>query len=212
MLYYIVESRFWRRKIGDKLDNWLKGVDISDAYVNTNQEFRNNSPIEARKAAFNHYQSIIEVLYEGLNKKYTNDYQARIDLQYYLNSDNDFELGIGGSKFKVTDDFINGIEIYMVVEKSSNEIEIVANNKYCIHGVRYVDYTDRLDNDIIENLENLFIENKYYEKHNYSTLKELVLKNFAAIGGDAEFFLQTPFDWDMLMKEFDGQQLINKSL
>ena len=145
-LHYIVETKFWRRKIGNKLDNLVNGIDFSDAYVNTSKEFHDLSPIKARKAAFNHYQSIIEVLYEGLDKQYTNDYQARKDLQYYLNSDNDIELG-NKTKFKITDDFLNGIEVYMVVEKPLKGKEIKANGKYCIHGIRYVDYIDRLDND-----------------------------------------------------------------
>jgi len=206
-VFYRVESQFWRRKIGNKLDNWINGIDISDAFVNTNQEFRHSSPIEARKAAFNHYQSIVEVLYEGLSKKYTNDYQARIDLQYYLNSDNDIELG-NKTKFKITDDFLNGIGVYMILEKPLKGKKNKVNGKYCIHGIRYVDYIDRLDNDLIENLENLFLESQYYEEYNYPTGKEQVLKHFDPIGGNAEFYLQTPFDWDNLMKEFEGQELM----
>ncbi len=208
-IYYIVESHFWRKKIGSKLDNLINGINISDAFVNTSQEFHNSSPIEARKAAFNHYQSIIEVLYEGLGKKFTSDYQARIDLQYYLNSNNEIELG-GTTKFKVTDDILNGIEVYMVTEKPLKGKKIRANGKYCIHGIRYVDYIERLDNDLLESLENLFVENQYYEEWNYLTQKEQVLKHFDPIGGNAEFYLQTPFDWDKLMKEFEGQKLIKK--
>lgn len=210
-IYYTVESHFWRRKIGYKLDNFVNGIDFSDAYVNTSKEFRHSSPIEARKAAFNHYQSIIEVLYEGLNKTYTNDYQARIDLQYYLNSENEVELG-NEIKFKISDDFLNGIEVYMIAEKPLKGKEPKANGKYCIHGIRYVDYIDRLDNDLIENLENLFLENQYYEEYNYPTEKEQVLKHFDSIGGNAEFCLQTPFDWDKLMKEFYGQELMKNGI
>lgn len=206
-IHYIVESTFWKRKVGNRLDNFLNGEDLISAFVNTSKEFCNSSPIVARKAAFNHYQSIVEVLYEGLNKEYTNDYQARIDLQYYLNSENEIELG-NETKFKISDDFINGIEVSMVVEKPLNRKEIKANGKYCIHGIRYVDYIDRLDNDLIENLENLFVENQYYEEYNYPTEKEQVLKYFDPIGGNAEFYLQTPFDWDNFIKNFEGQELL----
>ncbi|MFQ3578704.1 MAG: hypothetical protein SNJ71_01010 [Bacteroidales bacterium] len=206
-IYYIVESQFWRRKIGNKLDNWLNGIDFSDALVKTEKVFRNSSPIEARRDAFNHYQSIIEVLYNGLNKDYTNDYQARIDLQYYLDSNNDVEFG-NTTKFKITDDFLNGIEVYMIVEKPLKGIKTNRNNKYCIHGIRYIDYHDRLDEDLIDTLENLFAEFEYYEEYNYPTGNEIVLKHFAPIGGEAEFYLQTPFDWDIFMKEFEGLKLI----
>lgn len=207
LVYYIVESKFWRRKIGNKLDNLVNGIDFSDAFVNTSKEFHDSSPIKARKAAFNHYQSIIEVLYEGLSKKHTNDSQARIDLQCYLNSENEIELG-NETKLKISDDFINGIEIYMIVEKPLKGKEMKAIGKYCIHGIRYIDYFDRLDNDLIENLKNLFVENQYYEEFNYPTDKEQVLKHFDPIGGSAEFYLQTPFDWDNFMNDFDGQELI----
>ena len=206
-IYYRVESRFWRRKIGNKLDNWIKGIDNSDAYVNGNQEFRHTSPIEARKAAFDHYQSIIDVLYEGLNKKYTNDYQARIDLQYFLDSENSVELG-NETKFKISDDFLNAIEVYMIVEEPVKDKKSKANGTHCIHGIRYVDYSDRLDSDLIENLKSLILESQYYEEYNYPTGKEKVLKHFDPIGGTAEFYLQTPFDWDNLMTEFEGQELM----
>ena len=186
IVHYIVESKFWRKKIGNKLNNLINGIDFSDSYVNTSKAFHDLSPIKARKAAFNHYQSIIEVLYEGLSKQYRNDYQARIDLQYYLNSENDVELG-NDIKFKITDDFLNGIEVYMVVDKPLKGKEIKANGKYCIHGIRYVDYIDRLDNDLIENLENLFVENQYYEEYNYPTNKEQVLNHFDPIGGRNNF-------------------------
>lgn len=206
-MYYLVEANFWRRKIGDKLDNLINGIDISDAYVNTRQEFRNPSPIEARIAAFNHYQSMIEVLYNGLDKEFKDDCQARIDLQYYLDSNNDVELG-NTSKFKITDDFLNGIEVYMIVDKPLIGMQAKTNNKYCIHGVRYIDYPEKLDEDLIDTLKNLFIEHQYYEEYDYPTANEMVLKRFDAIGGDAEFYLQTPFDWDKLMKEFEGQNLL----
>lgn len=206
-IYYTVEARFWRRKIGNKLDNLLNGIDFSDAYVNTNQVFCHSSPIEARTNAFNHYQSIIEVLYDGLGKKYTNDLQARIDLQYYLDSENNVELG-NKTKFKITDDLINGIEVYMIAEEPLKRKDFKTKGKYCIHGIRYIDYIDRLDNDLIKCLKNLFYENQYYKEHNYSIGNEQVLKHFEPIGGNAESFLQTPFDWDNLMKEFDGQKLL----
>lgn len=207
MVYYIVELRFWRRKIGNKLDNWINKIDYSDALVSSKKEFHHSSPIEARKQAFCHYQSMIEVLYNGLNKEFKDDCQARIDLQYYLDSENDVELG-STSKFKITDDFLNGIEIYMVADKPLTGMQAKKSNKYCIHGVRYIDYPEKLDEDLIDTLKNLFIEHQYYEEYDYPTANEMVLKHFDAIGGDAEFYLQTPFDWDKLMKEFEGQNLL----
>ncbi len=99
----------------------------------------------------------------------------------------------------------------MTLEKPFKGKKNNLNSTYCIHGIRYVYYSDRLDQDLIENLQNLFLENKYYETYNYPTGKEQVLKHFAPIGGNAEFYLQTPFNWDNLMKEFEGQKLITNS-
>lgn len=208
MIYYTVEMRFWRRKIGNILENMINKIDYSDALVNTKKEFRHSSPIKARKQAFSHYESMIEVLYEGLNKEYKDDYQARIDLQHYLDSDNAVELG-NTYKFKISDDLFNGIQVYMVVDKPLKGMQAKRDNKYCIHGIRYLDYPERLDENLIDNLKNLFIEHQYYEKYNYTFEKELVLQHFNAIGGDAEFYFQTPFDWDRLLKEFKGQDLMH---
>jgi len=206
-IFYIVESQFWRSKIGDKLESLANGLNLSDTFVKTKKEFRQESPIEARKMAFNHYQSIIDVLYDGLGEYYKNDYQARIDLQYYLDSNNDVEFG-NTTKFKVTDDFLNGIEVYMIVERPQKENKTKITNRCCIHGIRYVDYPERLDEDLIATLKNLFIENQCYEENSYPSKKERILKHFDSIGGGAEFLLQTPFDWDILMKEFQGQNLL----
>lgn len=208
-VYYTVEALFWRRKIGDKLDNWINGIDYSDALVNIKQEFRHSSPIEARKEAFSHYQSLIDVLYDGLGKEYIDDYQARVDIQYYLDSENDIELG-NTTRFKITDDMINGIEVYMVVDNSLEDriVRAKTKNKYCIHGIRYINYLDRLDKDLLESLKSLFLEHKYYEEYDLFLGNELVIKHFNKIGGGAEFFLETPFDWDRFMEAFDGHDLL----
>lgn len=202
-IYYTVESKFWRRKIGNKLDNLIRGVDFSDAYVNDSKAFCDASPIEARKAAFNYYQCMIDVLYDGIGENYADDSQARSDLQHYMNSNNEVELG-STTKFKITDDVLNGIEVYMIIDKPLQGREINLNGKYCIHGIRYVDYSDRLDEDLIATLKNLLVEHQYYHDYNYPTEEELVKKDFKPIGGSSEFYLKTPFDWDVLMEDFEG--------
>lgn len=206
LIHYRVESHFWRRKIGNKLDNLIKGIDFSDALVKTKQEFEHESPIEARKMAFNHYQSIVDVLCDGLYKKYSSDKQARIDLQYYLDSGNTFELP--KLQTKISDDIFNGINIYMVVDKPLVGIKVKSKNKYCLHGINYHDTALDEQETLIDNLENLLVESKYYEEYGLSARGNQVLKHFGQIGGDAEFFLQTPFDWDILMNEFEGENLL----
>ena len=206
-MYYTVQSLFWRRKIGNKLGKLINNIDYSDALVKMKKEFHNSSPIEARKQAFDYYQSIIDVLYDGLHKKYKDDYQARIDLQYYLNSNNDIELG-NTTKFKITDDFLNGIEIYMTIDEPLKGKKSRSDNRYCIHGIHYIGYPDRLDEDLIVVLKNLFRECRAYTEYNYPTKNQTILNHFEPIGGNTEFYLQTPFNWDNLITEFKGQKIL----
>ena len=119
-IHYVVDSQFWRRDIGNILDNVLNGVEYDSALVKSSKEFSDVNPINAREMAFSHFSSIVDVLYEGLGIVYSTDCQARIDLQKYFDSNNAVELSGSDSnrKFKVSDDIFNGIEIYMVIDNS----------------------------------------------------------------------------------------------
>jgi len=211
-IYYIVESLFWRKKIGNKLDFLLNGGDLKDAIIHSQKEFIEDSPIIAREKAFSHFSSIVDVLYEGLEKKQTTDEQARIDLQEYLDSNNAVELQRSDSvkKFKVSDDIFNGIEVYMVVDTPLINSKDKQGQKVLIHGIRYIDYPERLDDDLIATLDGLIKEYKYYEQNNYFFQKHLSLIHFEQIGGGAEFILNTPFNWERLMDNWTGRKLIKK--
>lgn len=211
-IYYVVESKFWRREIGNILDNLIAGIKYDDALVKSLQVFTDDSPIIASEMAFSHFASIIDVLYEGLGKKYSSDAQARIDLQKYFDSNNGVEMFGNKPEIRqiITDDIFNGIEIYMVIDKPLEKSKNKQCQKILIHGIRYIDYPARLDDNLVTTLEGLFKEYKYYENSHYSTKDYTVLKSFEPIGGDAEFFLNTPFDWDTFMDDFDGKKMLTK--
>jgi hypothetical protein len=207
---YSVESLFWRREIGNILENIVNRIKFSDALASTYRDFSDEKPINARKAAFSHFSSIVDVLYEGLGKKYSSDFQARVDLQKYFDSNNAVELFGNNPEIrqKLTDDIYNGIQIYMVIDKPLPKSKDKIGQKVPVYGFRYIDYPERLDDYIIVELEGLFKEYKYYEKNNYSTSDLFEFRDFSRIGGTAEFLLKTPFDWQKLMDDFDGQKLI----
>ncbi len=207
---YIVESLFYRKNIGNKLDFLLNNGDLKDAIHLSKKEFKDESPIIARENAFNHFQSIVDVLYDGLDKKYTTDEQARIDLQKYLDSGNAVEL-LGNNprkKNKITDDILNGIEIYLVIETPLENNKEKPFNKVLIHGIRYIDYPERVDEGIIESLEGLIKENHYYQDNSYSTKDYITFLILFQIGGTVEPILKTPFDWNSFMKKHEGKALV----
>jgi len=209
-IHYLVDSKFYRKDIGNKLDFLLNGGNLEQAIVHTKKEFHNESPILAREGAINHFQSYIDVLYEGLGKKFISDELARVDLQKYFNSGNDVELlGNTPMKFKIGDDLFNGINVYMVVDMPifNNDKK---GDKILIYSIGYLDYPDRVDEDIPVTINGLIKECKYYEQHSYSFNEYYSFVNFDKIGGKIEAILKTPFDWDTFMKKYDGLGLLKK--
>lgn len=209
--HYLVDSKFYRKDIGNKLDFLLNGGNLEEAVVHTTKEFHNESPIVARVEAINHFQSYIDVLYEGKGKKFISDELARIDLQKYFNSGNDVELfGSKPNKFKIGDDIFNGVYVYMVIDKpiinGDNK-----GDKILIYGLGYLDYLDRVDKDIPLTINGLIKECHYYEQLSYSFNKYYSFMNFDKIGGGIESILETPFDWDAFMTKFDGLKLLKKT-
>ncbi len=204
---YTVETKFWRKKIGNKLDFIQSGRDIHDAYQRSVKEFRYDSPIIAREQAFSHFQSIIEVLYEAMNKPFVSDEQARLDLQEYLNSGNDFEL-FGGKtpehRHKISDDVFNGIWVFMITK----DLTTKKSKKIQIHSINYLEYLERPDEEIQNSLKGLIQEVEIYEQFDfpYGNHHELILLH--PIGGKVEFILKTPFNWKSYVNKYDGMLLM----
>jgi len=53
-------------------------------FLEINKEFRDDNPIDARKAAFGDYQNLIDVLLESKGLKYESDKQARKALNSFI--------------------------------------------------------------------------------------------------------------------------------
>ncbi|WP_055448415.1 hypothetical protein [Lacinutrix mariniflava] len=188
-IHYKVEAKYWRREVPNIHDESLDILPTKFDIAETVTKFENESPILVRKAAFNHYSSIIDVLYNGLGKQRSTDAQARIDLQFYFDSGNAIELGGKGKKFKSSPDYDKCIEVYLIVQNLFDNIE----ENYLIHGVRYLDYPDRLDAGIEESLEGLIEEFLYYKENTNLNIEKL---KFKAVDGNKTLILKTPFDWE----------------
>ncbi|MGV8814591.1 MAG: hypothetical protein ACOH2D_10840 [Gelidibacter sp.] len=201
-IYYSVEAKYWRRAVTNIHDEFSVGLPTYEDVAKTKTKFENAIPLVARADAFNHYFSIIDVLYDGLGKAQTTDAQARIDLQTYLDSGNAIELG-NKTKFTSSPDYDKAIEVYMVIENPSQ----TSTEKYLIHGIRYLDYPDRLDPGIQEALQGLIKEYSYYEQNGYAVKKQVEALNLEAVGGAQVAILKTPFNWQKLVVDYKGFDL-----
>jgi len=200
-IHYIIETKYWRRQVPNIHDESHNETPTKADLVETKKEFHHVSPIEARKQVFQHYGSILDVLYSGLSKSQTTDKQARIDLQYYLDSGNGIEYmsKYPDKKFKINSvDMHNRVEIYTVID----------GVKTAIHGIRYLDYIDRLDYDLLEDLEGLILEYNYYLENDYSIAGYDINVDFNSIGGVKESFIKTPVNWSKLVNDYAGLELI----
>lgn len=200
-IHYQIETKYWRRAVPNIHDDSHNETPTKNDLVETKKEFHNALPIKARKAAFQHYNSILEVLYCGMGNTQTTDKQARIDLQQYLDSGNGIEYmsKYPNKKHKINSmDMHNRIEIYMVVN----------GEKTAIHGIRYLEYTDQLDEGLIEGLEGLVLEYKYYNENNYATNNYENNIDLSPIGGVKTTIIETPVDWESLILDYSGLELI----
>lgn len=201
-IHYLVEAKYWRREVPNIHDKFSVGLPTEADIVQTQTKFKDAYPLLAREAAFNHYFSILEVLYDGLGKQLTTDVQARIELQKYLDSGNALELG-NTTKFKTSPDYDKGIEIYVFIENSEKKKE----EKFLIHGIRYLDYPERLDGGIEESLQGLITEYKYYRENAYEVKDNLEALNLEEVGGERVTIIKTPFNWQKLILDYKGYDL-----
>ncbi|OBX22593.1 MULTISPECIES: hypothetical protein [Bizionia] len=202
-IYYEVETKYWRRNVPNIHDEFTTTVPKKTDIVESSTKFENKSPFLARENAFNHYFSILDVLYEGLGKEHTTDAQARIDLQHYFDSGNAIEIGGKESKFKSSPDCDKGIEIYAVIEDTLNS----TSEKFLIHGIRYLEYLDRFDVGIQESLQGLIQEYNYYKQNEFLVTSYVENLDMESIGGEKVSVLKTPFDWEKLTTDYSGLDL-----
>lgn len=201
-IHYIIETKYWRRTVPNIHNDSHNKTPTKKDLVETKKEFHHKLPIEARKAAFQHYFSILDVLYCGFGSSQTTDKQARLDLQQYLDSGSGIEYlsKFPDKKYKINSlDMHNRIEIYMVV----NGI------KTSIHGICYLDYIDKLDENIIEYIEGLIVEYKHYLENNYSTNNQEINMDFTPIGGLQTTVINTPVNWTEFIRDYNGLEVIS---
>lgn len=197
-IYYVVESLFWKSRIGDKLNFILNDGDLKGTLHHSKKEFRDASPIVARERAFNHYQSIIDVLYDGLDKKYSTDKQARVELQTYFDSGNTVEVltNNASKRFRISDDILNGIEVYAIIEDTSG-LGRIETLKLLIHSIGYNEgkaFSETILEDITCCYKNLLIEYDFYQKHLPLFSDNQKSINVMNEHGECYSILWTPFD------------------
>lgn len=203
-IYYKVQTFFWRKSIENKLMFLINNGDLNDAFQISTETFTDVNPLIAREKAFNYFQSIVDVMYEGINKNYINDFEARKDLQIFFNSGNDFELKKTGlTPIILSDDIYNGVFVYIVTKEPNAKIE----NKIQIHSLNYVSDSNAFDEEILTSLNGLITEYEIYKKNNLQFNSSII--DFKEIGGEKLNILWTPFDWNMFIKQNKGHKLIN---
>ena len=209
--HYIVETCFWRQP-QDTARAVANIAPQNTPIQKTRKEFVADEPIVAREMAFSHFSSIIDVLYQGLGGHFTTDEQARKDLQPYFDSGDAVELMARDpkKKTKLSLDLMNAIDISMVI--TDPEAVGTKEKKYCIHGIRYIDYPDRLDRDLIDSLESLAHEYRIYKSNGYAVRDYVQELDLQRIGGGQVQILATPFDWEGLMQDFEGRPLVESDL
>ncbi len=201
-IYYKVQTFFWRKSIENKLMFLINNGDLNDAFQISTEIFADVNPLIAREKAFNYFQSIVDVMYEGINKNYISDFEARKDLQLFFNSGNDFELKKTGlTPIIISDDIYNGVFVYFVTKEPNAKIE----NKIQIHSINYLNENELLDEEIINSLKGLISEYKILKENNLICESNLI--DFKEIGGEKTNILWTPFDWNLFVIKNNGSNL-----
>jgi hypothetical protein len=209
--HYLVETLFWRRAHipgNTEMDVQLEGKPVQ----RTAKVFEADQPILARERAFSHLSSIIDVMYEGIGMQYTTDEQARIDLQPYFDSGNAFEMSPNNPerRFKVTLDMMNSVCISLVISYPGETDK--KPESFCIYSIGFVDYPDRLDWDVLDSLESLAYESIFYDKFGFSRGQKTEDLDLKGIGGRKINIMSTPYNWENLILDFDGRQIIGSGI
>lgn len=169
-------------------------------YIEHFEEFRNANPIKARMAAFSCYQNWVDILLEGIDKKYSTDKQAREDLEAYLTPNIELNLTFGQNWIDLSNSLSMGIGVYFIIDVPSPPIykdDIINDHEGdedLIHGIgNSGEFND--PSSFAFYLEN---ELDYYINNEYDTADFERTANcyFWQTQSIDEFsFLSTPYDW-----------------
>lgn len=194
-IHYVVKSRLVIRK------------DTEMEFLNLNEEFRHENPIEARDAAFRFYQNYIDVLLEAKNERYFSDSQAREILNDYIFIPGSTSHTFHGMTMEVENSYGNGIGISLIIDQpissnTSSTSEDKVGEQCLIHAIG-IDGEFNYSPDFL--MLSLNTEYKYYLHYNLdkgNKTKRVLYCNraeweegFRENEPDWYEIISTPFDW-----------------
>ncbi|MFW5872248.1 MAG: helix-turn-helix domain-containing protein [bacterium] len=205
---YIVRVKLIRFLNKEKID-----------FIDFEETFEDENPINARNKAFECYQNFIDVLLEAKNEKYHSDKQARLTLLPFYDTTELEKIKFGGHEIDLNNSLNFGLGIFMRIDKHKpDEFNIVINSldlshqreEIFIHGIGNIHYHSNDPEAIL--LYDLTEELEYYEYYNYPTDNQIIKVSFFSkeewrdgYGDDQpemHRILETPFDWTGFDKTF----------
>ena len=165
-------------------------------FIESEEEFKNKSPIIAREEAFRYYQNYIDVLLQGKNKEYISDKDTRKNLKSFIDSGTSTIVKILDSEFELSDSYGNGIGIFMVIDTpiADDMFEDKIEDDFIIHGIGNLGWAE----DPQSLMDGLNHEYWYYKHYSYD-LKDykqtIEFYEYDAGESDSNEILKTPFDW-----------------
>ena len=196
--HYVVKAKLIRLKSTHEVD-----------FVEFEEKFENENPIEAREKAFQLYQNYIDVLLFTKGKQYTSDKQARIDLKFFADEPGaKSKIKLGGREIEFADTIANGIGVFLVIDKPKNEhvIEDHVGDEYLIHGIGGLGWAD----DPKSIMSSLTHECWYFDRLgiNVSNLKRTIqFYEYDIAQAEPNIILETPYDWTGFNKPYSAAYL-----
>lgn len=197
-IHYAFKSRFIKKK----------NENGEYEFIEDNREFFDDDPINARKAAFKHYLSYLDVLLVSKGSRYESDKQAYKVLESYFDPKTVSVLDNFGFKVSLPDSFGNGIGVYLVIDDEYDNIDY-SRTIELIHGFGQPYEGSCKPESFTVTLER---ELEYYKHFKYNHDGQLTTITFCNsdewIEGyrDDEpqtyTFLKTPFDWTGMDKPY----------
>lgn len=167
-------------------------------FVEVNEVFKRDNPIEARELAFNFYQNYIDVFLENLGKTYVNHEETLFWLRDFIKNKKESFQKIGNElMWQIDEDFDKGLFVYLVINEADKfvtlEGETIYNNKIQIHRLDYS--PDELYDDLYSNLMK---EYEMYEKQNFDMKNYKIDYDFDKSKFITELkpTLRTPIDYE----------------
>ncbi len=165
-------------------------------FIEINEIFQDDNPIEARERAFTVCQNYIDVLLQSIGEEYESHEKARVALKKFLEEkEKPSKLtalmnNVGEEEealFKIENDFDKGISLYMVMSDSKTFItlegELIYEDKILIHDLNseLTGIRDHIKKSLIKEFE-------MYKKYEYDC-KDYAIQ---VSGIENEMILRTP--------------------